>query len=183
MRRSGTRLASLAAMVVIAVAACGGGGATGDPTATVKEMVSLVEAKQFSKVADITCAAEKQAVAEQFDIGAQLSGELPGMDAAAITDTMTITMDPLTYTELEKSADAAKVRMTGTMTIGVDTQKMQALLTKTLEAQGLPADDTMIGPAVDAMVTEFARGQDIDSTVDLVYEDGKWLLCGVTQGA
>ena len=182
MHRSRSTLASIAALVLLAVAACGG-GATGDPTATVKEMVSLVESKQFAKIADIACAAEKQAVAEQFDFGTQLSGELPGMDAAAITDTMTISMEPITYTEVEKSADKAKVKMTGTMTIGVDTEKMKALLAKTLQAQGLPADDAMIGPAVDAMVTEFAQGQDIDSTVDLVFENGKWLVCGVTQGA
>lgn len=182
MHRSRSTLASLAVIVTIAVAACGG-GATGDPTATVKEMVSLVEAKQFAKIADIACAAEKQAVAEQFDIGSQLSGELPGMDAAAITDAMTVEIAPVTYKELEKSADKAKVQMTGTMTIGVDDEKMRALLVKTLEAQGLPADDAMIGPAIDAMVAEFAQGQDIDSTVDLVYEDGKWLVCGVTQGA
>ena len=172
--------AALAAVVVVVVAACGG-GASGDPTATVKEMVSLVEAKQFSKVADIACAAEKAAVAERFDIGTQLSGELPGMDAAAITDAMTIKMDPIAYAELEKSADKAKVKMTGTMTIGVDREKMTALLTKALEAQGMPVDDATIGPVLDSMVTEFAQGQDIDSTVDLVYENGKWLVCGVTQ--
>lgn len=174
--------AALAVIVVVGVAACGG-SASGDPTATVKEMVSLVETRQFSKVADIACAAEKAAVAEQFDIGTQLSGELPGMDAAAITDAMTITMDPMTYKELERSADKARVQMTGTMTIGVDKEKMTTLLTKALEAQGMPVDDATIGPVLDSMVSEFAQGQDIDSTVDLVYENGRWLVCGLTQGS
>jgi hypothetical protein len=174
--------AALAVVVVAAVAGCGGGG-SGDPTATVKELVSLVETRQLSKVADIACAAEKAAVAEQFDIGTQLSGELPGMDAASITDAMTISMDAMDYRELERSADKAKVQMTGTMTIGVDKKKMTALLTKALEAQGMPVDDATIGPVLASMVSEFAQGRDVDSTVDLVYENGRWLVCGMTQGS
>ncbi|MCU0505197.1 MAG: hypothetical protein MUE82_05375 [Chloroflexi bacterium] len=181
MRASGCTAAVLAAIVVFAVTGCGG-GASGDPTATVKELVSLVEAKEFSRIADISCAAEKQTVAEQFDIGTQLSGELPGMDAAAITDAMTVEIAPVAYKELEKSADKAKVQLTGTMTIGVDKEKMRALLVSALEGQDLPIDDAMIGPALDGMVAEFGEGQDIDSTVDLVYENGKWLICGATQG-
>jgi hypothetical protein len=92
-------------------------------------------------------------------------------------------MAPMTYKELEKSADKAKVQMTGTMTIGVDKAKMTALLTKALEAQGMPVDDATIGSVLDSMVSEFAQGQDIDSTVDLVYENGKWLVCGLTEGS
>jgi hypothetical protein len=182
MRASRCTRTILAALVVVAVAACGG-GSSGDPTATVKELVSLVEAKQFDKVADISCAAEKEAVAEQFDFGTQLSGALPGMDAAAITDAMTVEIAPVTYKELEKSADKAKVQMTGTMTIGVDKEKMRALLLSALEGQDLPVDDSVIGPALDGMVAEFSEGQDIDTTVDLVYENGKWLICGVTEGS
>lgn len=177
---NGTKRAVLAALVVVAVAACSG-GTSGDPTATVKNMVNLVEAKQFTKVADIACAAQKDEVAKRFDLGTTLATALPGVDAASITDAMIIKFDPVTYKELEKSADKAKVQLTGTMTVTVDKAKMTALVKKVMEAQGMPADDATVGPVIDQMVTEFAQGQPLDSTVDLVYENGKWLVCGVTQ--
>ncbi len=177
---NGARRALLAALVVVALAACSG-GTSGDPTAAVKDMVNLVETKQFSKVADIACAAQKEEVAQKFDLGSTLATALPGVDAAGITDAMIIKFDPVAYKELEKSADKAKVQVSGTMTVTVDKVKMTDLMKKVLAAQGMPADDATVGLVVDQMVTEFAQGQPLDSTVDLVHENGKWLVCGVTE--
>ena len=184
MRARSLTTIALAALVVAAVAACGsGGGGSGDPTATVKDMVNLVEAKQFTKVADIACAAQKDTVVKQFDLGSALSGSLQGVDASAITDAMTIKFDGVAYKELEKSADKAKVQMTGTLKMTVDKAKMQALVKTALAAQNMPVDDATINLMLDSMVGSFEQGQPVDSTVDLVMENGKWLICGVTEAA
>lgn len=176
--RSLTRIA-VAALVVVAVAACSGGGG-GDPTSTVKDMVNLVETKQFAKVADLACAAEKDSIAEQFDFSSALAGGLQGVDAKAITDAMTIKFDGVGYKELEKSADKAKVQLTGTLKMSIDKAKMTDLVKQALAAQNLPVDDATIASMLDAMVGSFEQGQPIDSSVDLVLENGKWVVCGVT---
>jgi hypothetical protein len=181
--RVGT-LARLAAAVLAAsfvVAACGGGGNSGDPTATVKDFVSLVEQKQFDKIPDIACAAEKDNVKGQFDIGNQLAGSLQGVDAKAITDAMTIKFENLEVKEVEKSADKAKVALKGTLKMSVDKTKMTDLVKKVLETEGMPVDDATVAMMLDSMVGAFEQGEPVDSSVDLVVENGKWVVCGITQ--
>ena len=178
--RSLTRIA--VAALVVALAACSGGGG-GDPSSTVKDMVNLVETKQFTKVADIACAAQKESVAKQFDFSSALAGSLQGVDANAITDAMTIKFDGVAYKELEKSADKAKVQLTGTLKMSIDKAKMTDLVKKALAAQNLPVDDATIASMLDSMVSSFEQGQPVDSTVDLVMENGKWVICGVTQAS
>jgi hypothetical protein len=176
-----TRIA-LSALLVVAVSACSG-GAGGDPTATVKHMVNLVESKQFAKIADVACAAQKDKIATQFDPGAALSGSLDGVDEQAITDAMTISFDGVTYKELERSADTARVQLTGTLKMSMDKAMVTALVKKVLDAKGVPADDATLASMTDSMVGTFEQGQPVDSDVDLVLENGQWLICGVTERA
>ena len=156
-------------------------GNSGDPTATVKDFVSLVEQKQFDKIPDIACAAEKDAMKEQFDIAGQLAGTLEGVDAKSITDAMTIKFDNLEVKEVEKSADKAKVSLKGDLKMSVDKAKMTDVLKKVLVAQGMPVDDATVATMLDSMVGAFEQGEPVDSTVDLVVENGRWVVCGVTQ--
>lgn len=181
--RIGT-LARIATAVLAAsfvVAACSGSGNSGDPTATVKDFVSLVEQKQFDKIPDIACAAEKDQIKETFDIGSQLAGSLEGIDAKAITDAMTIKFENVAFKELEKSADKAKVSLTGTLKMAVDKTAMTDLVKKVLAAQGMPVDDATVALMLTSMVGTLEQGEPVDSTVDLVVENGKWVVCGVTQ--
>jgi hypothetical protein len=174
------RLVTAVLAASLAVAACGGGN-SGDPTAAVKDFVSLVEQKQFDKIPDIACAAQKDAMKEQFDIAGQLAGSLEGVDAKSITDAMTIKFDNLEVKEVEKSADKAKVSLKGTLKMSVDKAKMTDLLKKVAVAQGLPVDDATVATMLDSMVGAFEQGEPVDSSVDLVVENGKWVVCGVTQ--
>jgi hypothetical protein len=174
------RLVTAVLAASLVVAACGG-GSSGDPTATVKDFVSLVEQKQFDKIPDIACAAQKDAMKEQFDIAGQLAGSLEGVDAKSITDAMTIKFDNLEVKEVEKSAEKAKVSLKGTLKLSVDKAKMTDLLKKVLVTQGLPVDDATVATMLDSMVGAFEQGEPVDSSVDLVVENGKWVVCGVTQ--
>jgi hypothetical protein len=173
------RLVTAVLAASFVVAACGGGN-SGDPTATVKDFISLVEQKQFDKIPDVACAAEKDAMKEQFDIGGQLAGSLEGIDAKSITDAMTIKFDNLEVKEVEKSADKAKVSLKGDLKMAVDKTKMTDLVKKALAAQGLPVDDATVATMLDSLVGAFGQGQPVDSSVDLVVENGKWVVCGIT---
>ena len=174
------RLVTAVLAALLVVAACGGGN-SGDPTATVKDFVSLVEQKQFDKIPDIACAAQKDAMKEQFDIAGQLAGSLEGVDAKSITEAMTIKFDNLEVKEVEKSADKAKVSLKGTLKMSVDKTKMTDVVKKVVAAQGLPVDDATVATMLDSMVGAFEQGEPVDSSVDLVVENGKWVVCGVTQ--
>jgi hypothetical protein len=172
------RLAAVA-LVALSVVACGGGG--GDPTAPVKDLVNLVETKQFAKVSDLACAAEKADIAQRFDFTSAMAGGLgDGVDAQAVTDAMTVKFEEPLYKEVSKSGDKATVQLTGTLKVGFDQAKMAEVLKAALAAQGLPADDATIQAALGTMSTGLEQGQPVDSTVDLALENGKWLICGVT---
>jgi hypothetical protein len=172
------RLAAVA-LVALSIAACGGGG--GDTTAPVKDLVNLVETKQFAKVSDLACAAEKADIAQRFDFTSAMAGGLgDGVDAQAVTDAMTVKFAEPLYKEVSKSGDKAAVQLTGTLKVGFDQAKMAEILKTALAAQGLPTDDATIQAALGTMSTGLEQGQPVDSTVDLVLENGKWMICGVT---
>jgi len=175
-------LARVAAAVLAAsfvVAACG--GVTGDPTATVKDFVSLVEQKQFDKIPAIACAAAKDDLKALFDMSNQLAGSLDGVDAKAITDAMTMKFENLDVKEVERSADKAKVSLRGDRTLSFDKAAMTDRVKKVLEAQGMPVDDATVATMIDSMVGAFEHGKPIDWSVDLVVENGKWVVCGISQ--
>ena len=181
MRSSTLTRVVVVAMVALSLAACSGGG---DPTAPVKELVRLVEAREFSKVSDLACAAEKANIAQRFDFASAMSGGLgEGVDAAAITDAMTVKFEQPVYREVSRSGDKAKVQLTGTLRIGFDKVKMGDLMKSALQAQGLPVDDSTVQTALGSLETGFADGQPVDSTVDLALENGKWMICGVTDAS
>jgi len=174
------RLVTAVLAASLVVAACGGGN-SGDPTATVKDFVSLVEQKQFDKIPDIACAAAKDDLKAMFDLSNQLAGSMQGVDAKAITDAMTIKFDNLEVKEVEKSADKAKVSLKGDLKMSVDKTKMTDVVKKVLGAQGTPVDDATVATMIDSMVGAFEQGEPVDSSVDLVVENGKWVVCGVTR--
>jgi hypothetical protein len=168
------RLATAVLAASLIVAACGGGN-SGDPTATVKDFVSLVEQKQFDKIPDIACAAQKDAMKEQFDIGGQLAGSLEGVDAKSITDAMTIKFDNL---EAQRSRSPPTGEgLGGDLKMSVDKTKMTDLVKKAPAAQ--TCRWTMLPwRYAGLMVGAFEQGEPVDSSVDLVVENGKWVVCG-----
>jgi hypothetical protein len=181
---------ALTGLVVAVVTACGGGSAAssagavgGDPTATVKDFVALVEAKRYAAVADVACAAQKDTIARRADLGSGLTGTLQGVDGAAITDAMTTKFDDLTYTVASQSSDAATVTLAGTLTMAYDKAKMTALVKKALGAQGTSIDDATIASMLDSKTTALQHGRPIDWAFDLVTEGGRWLICGLSESA
>jgi hypothetical protein len=172
-----TRVAAAVLAATIVVAACGG-GPSGDPTATVKDFVSLVEQKQFDKVADIACEAQRADVTEKFNVGDQYAGNLQGVDAKTITDAMTIKFENLDVRETSKSNDRATVSLKGDRTLSVDKAKMTEVVKAALAAEDAPTDDVAVAKVIDSMVRAFEQGEPIDLSVDLVVENGKWAICG-----
>lgn len=175
--RSGTRV--LIALIIAAATVIGActGGATGDPVGTVKTVVGLVEAKQFDKVADYACAAKRQQVTDQFDLSKAFTGAAEGVDPKKIVDGMTIKFENLEVKEVSRSGDKATVSIKGKVSMKVDPAVLREIVRDLLKQQGIEATDQMVDAALNQFSSAFDQSQDMDETVALVNEGGKWLIC------
>lgn len=172
------RVATLVGAVLVALAACGGGGASGNPADVVKEAFRLIEAGEYDKIADIACEASKDTAAKSFDFAGALAGSLPpGMDADQVADAVDISTTGLAFTEESRTDKAAVVRVMGTVKITIDAEKFKPILKAFLEQAGQPVDDTMIDAALAQMSGVLTQDQPLDTTADVVNEGGSWKIC------
>ncbi len=174
MKRIST-LVVVALLLTLGLTACGGNSAASDPVATVKDMMQVVSNKQIDKIVDYACASQKDSVKKQFDFASALGGA--GMDPQKVLDALNISFENPEYTKVSEAADKATVHMKAKLVMKIDKQKFTSLVTEIMKAQGqeLPADQ--IGPLIDQMATQFEQGQTIDNDIQLVKENGKWLVC------
>ncbi len=170
-------------IVVIALSvmlsACGGAAGGGDPTATVKAAMDAVTSKQFDKMNDLACAAKKDAVNGQFNPAASLTGQgLAKEDAQKLLDAMTISFENAEYGTPTINGDSASIPLKGKLSMKFDQAKLKDFIKSAMAAQGLAnATDEQINQALQMVSTQLEQGQDISSTVDLVKENGKWVIC------
>jgi hypothetical protein len=172
-----TRFAARLAMTVMlgfSVVGCGGSSGGGEPVDPVKSVISAIEAKQFDKIADYACAAKKEEVKTQFNFGEQLAGSLsdvPGVKSDDIIAAMSFKFENVTYKEASRDGDKATVAMTGMMKMAIDKVK----ITDVLKAAG--GDATMVDALTAGFDAMSGEGIPMDSTVEVVKEGGKWLIC------
>ncbi len=162
------------------LAACGGSAANGgDPTSTVKAAIAAVTSKQFDKMNDLACAAKKDSVTSQFNPAAALAGQgISQEDTQKLLDSMTISFDNAEYGTPTVNGDSASVPMKGKMSMKFDKTKLKDFVKSMMAAQGLAsATDDQINQALDMVSSQLEQGQQVDTTVDLVKEIGKWVIC------
>ena len=163
------RLSVIVAVILIfstVLAACG--GAPADPVCAVQGMFQALTNKQMDQVPNFVCAAQRDAVVAQFNPAGSLG---TGVDPKAALDAMTIALKDATYTKTSETGDKAVVHMKGTMTIAFDQAKMTALLKATGQ------DDATISQSLGFVAAMFAAGLPIDNDVNLIKENGKWVVC------
>jgi len=159
----------------VALSACGGGSA-GDPVATVKSLMQVVQDKKFDSIADYVCAERKDEVASQLDFRSSL-GEM-GFDAQKLVDAMTIDLSNVQYAKVSESGDNAVVNIKGDMKLKVDREKIRDLIVELIKAQGIEqVSDDMINSTLDIMAAQLESGIDISADVELVKEGGAWKVC------
>ena len=137
--------------------------------------MQAVADKKFDKLAEMTCAAKKADVENIFNPAGALAGA--GVDAQKVLDAMTISIQDAEYTKVSETADKAEVQMKGKMNIKLDKEKFKAVMVEILKAQGqdIPADQ--IDPILDMAVSQVEQTQDVDNKIDVVKENGKWVIC------
>jgi hypothetical protein len=157
--------------------ACGGGGgaASSDPVGVVKAAMQTVVDKKFDALAAMTCAAQKDKVAQGFNPAGALGAT--GVDATKILDAMTISLQNPEYTKVSEEADKAVVQMKGKLSIKFDKDKLKVIMQDVLKAQGQTVTDEQLTAGLDALAGQMEQGQDLDQKVNVVKENGQWVFC------
>lgn len=167
-----------AAVLIIAVAGCGGTGASqSEPAGAVKAAMDAAQSGGIAKMADYACAAQKDNIEGLFGGGGLGSLESLGISADDLAAAMKMEFKDIQTTEKSKSGNNAVVHVKATMTITLDPAKMRELMKKVMEAQGTPVDDAMLDTIISGMSSQLTQTEPIDDDVAVVQEGGKWLLC------
>lgn len=181
MTRSILRSVAIAVAVIVSLAGCGAGAPnTSDPAGSVSAALDAARSGGFAKLVDYTCAAQKSNFASLF--GGAGSGGLGslaalGIDANSLFDAMKVDFQDVTTTETSSSDTEATVHIKGKMLITLEEAKMREILKKVLEAQGQPTNDQVLDGAMQMLGGQLSQTQDLDEDVQIVKENGKWLVC------
>jgi hypothetical protein len=170
---------SVVMIVVIVMSAllpaCGGGGAASDPAGVVKGAMQAVVDKKFDQLTDLTCAAKRDTIKDAFNPAGALAQM--GIDPQKIMDSMSFKLENGDFSTVSESGDKAVVQMKGKLTISVDKEKFKAVMAEVAKAQGqeLPADQ--LDQVINMVIGQFTQGIDLDQQVDVIKENGKWVMC------
>lgn len=177
LRRSATP--ALVLSLMLALGACSGTPAanTDSPAGAVSAAFAAAQSGGITKLTEFACAAHKNDIAQAFG-GADLSGlSALGIKPEDVTGAMAMSFENVTTTEVTKSDTAATVHVKGDMKISIDKDKFKALMKTVMAAQGTPIDDATLDTMLTAMSSQLSQTQKLDEDVNVVKEDGKWLLC------
>lgn len=165
--------------VVMVIGACSGTPAANadNPAGTVSAAFTAAQSGGITKLTEFACAAHKNDIAAAFG-GADLSGlSALGIKPEDIAGAMAMTFENVTTKEVTKTDTAATVHVTGDMKVTIDKDKFKTLMKTVLTAQGAPVDDATLDTMMTAMSSQLSQTQKLDEDVNVVKEDGKWLLC------
>ncbi len=178
MKSKFVRSAAFAAVLIVSLAACSGGpgGASqNEPAGAVKAAFDAAQSGGLTKMAEFSCAAQKDSIAGLFGEAGDLAGS--GIDADDIADAMKIEFKDIQTTEKSRSGTNAEVHVTGTSTISFDQAKMREIMRAVLAAQGQPVDDATLDMAMNMIAGQLTQTTPIDEDFTVVQEGGKWLIC------
>jgi hypothetical protein len=175
--------AAMLTAAVLTIAGCsalpGGGAGSDEPAGVVNAAIAAAESGGFAKLADYSCAANKDDLAKAFSGGGGDLGDLTsaGVDMQEIFAAMKVDFQDAAVTETSKTDTDATVHIKGKIAISFDEAKMREIVKKIIAAQGITATDQMVDLAMQTMSSQLSKGQDIDSDLKLIKEDGKWVVC------
>lgn len=179
MRKRLCILLVLMMMFNLTLVACGGGG--GDPVVVVTDMIKTIQEKKFDRLPNFACAAKKEEVANRFNISAALAPSLgPNVDAQKVLDAAVFEFINMEYKEVSRSDVQAIVYVKGRLKVTLDPDKFKEPVRELLMAQSPEnVTDSLVDQVTGFALAQFGGfGEDIDITLGLVNEGGKWLICG-----
>jgi hypothetical protein len=187
-RHAAARILSAIVIVPMLLAACSGGtggagaAAGGDPAAVVKDALAKTAAKDVEGLGALACAGQVDKLKEDLDMSNAFGGAIPGVDTAALADSVTIDTSGVTVGAPAVTGDTATVPVSGTMKMTFDKEKIRPIVKQVMEAQG--GGITMTDAQIDQFLDAFAgQGIPINETMTLKQENGAWKICEPSSGS
>lgn len=151
------------------------------PEAPVQGLISAFDEGRFADATSYFCADLKdQALGGLGQLDALSSMDM-GLDFNALLGVIDISVDGLEVSVLDQTADTASVGVKATVSAGIDEDGLVAFLAPMMSTEDAPIDEftvrAMLPMILPEMEAQLANSVDIDETVDVVLEDGSWLLC------
>jgi hypothetical protein len=166
----------IALLFALTLAACGGGGDGENPTDVVEKVVDAMGTLDVEEASKYFCQERQDELAQTLESGFE-ELEALGMNPDDLLDAFKLNMTDMKYEEKSKDGDKAVVSVSGKMSLDFDTDKLKEFFRQAAEAAGQEVTDEQL----DMMIGMFSAmgGQEapIDGDVELVKEDGKWVVC------
>lgn len=170
------KLLFISLVAALTLAACGGGGGSGDPGEVVKKVVDAMTSMDFDGAAEFVCADKKAEFQGSMTEGYAELEEL-GMDPDELLEAFKIDMKDMKYETESEDGDKAVVKVTGSLSLDFDTEKLKSFFKNASEAAGQPVSDEELDLVVNMFSAMGGQEAPVDGNVDLVKEDGEWMVC------
>jgi hypothetical protein len=177
-RRARPRVAAAGGLVLaLSLAASPAALAQGTPEQVLTDFMAAIEAKDFGNLAGFFCP-EHADQATAFDV-AGLAAALPGVDPSAILDAITLDTELTSLEVVSQSDSEAIVKAEGSISTGMDAEKLGPFVAAILAASGASPPPEM----VETMTTMLTA--DMEPTVISISEEvtmtpdgaGGWVIC------
>jgi hypothetical protein len=173
MARSRVSASVLALTLVLAsLAVASPVSAADSPVAAVEALVDKIGSGGFDSLDGVVCAAEQDAVRNQFDIASQFS-DVAGLNAGSVDAISMGITDVLTELVTQES-DEARVWLRARVTLTIAPELAREFVRS---IAGEELSDANLDSLMPSMMSAFTQPQDVDEVLRLVREGGEWLVC------
>ncbi len=171
------KLVFVVLLLSLVLAACGGGSdGGGKPVDVVKKVMKAMETLDTDEARKYVCAAHKDAIPDMAEEFAEF--EEFGADVEEVMSAFKIEMTNMEYEEKSKDGDKAVVHISGEMAFDIDIDKLKPIFKDAIEAaMGIEVTDEMADEMMSEFTADTVEPASFDGDVNLVKEDGDWLIC------
>lgn len=163
-------------LFVLILTACGGGDEAGKPVEVVKEVVAAMENLDVDAASEHFCEARRSELQDAMSTGFE-ELEALGLDPDELLDAFKLQLKDMKYEEKSTEDDKAVVGIQGSMALDFDSEKLKSFLKKAGEASGESMTDEQLDFAVGMFSAIAGQEAPIDGEVELIKEDGEWVVC------
>jgi len=166
----------VALLFALALVACGGGGDGDKPVAVVEKVVKAMETLDVEEASKYFCKDKQDELAQTLESGFE-ELEALGMDPDELLAAFKLNMKDMKYEEKSTDGDKAVVGVSGNMSLDFDTDKLKEFFKKAAEAAGQEVTDEQLDMMMGMFTAMGGQEAPVEGDVELVKEDGKWVVC------
>lgn len=137
-------------------------------------LLDAIESQAFDQVGQYVCEEYREEAVAQFDMSAIFGGS---PETASIMDAITFSVvDPVTSI-VSQDETSAVVQVTAQIEVSIDPEAAREWVKTLLESMGMEATDEIVDMYLPELMGGFSEPTSMDELVDVVLENGVWLVC------